>query len=400
MLVLGFQEIVALTAQQIIQTDPEKRRIWENAITETLERRPSKKTDYVLLRSEQLVGTALLIFVKAALLGSIRNVEATTRKTGLRGMSGNKGAVGIRLEYHDTSFCFLTAHLAAGHSNMEERNADYRTIVNGLSFLKGKTIDSHDNVIWLADTNYRIDMENGVVRAMSESDDLDILVGADQLKRAMDSQAAFVGYEEGPLLFRPTYKYDLHSQRYDTSEKARIPAWTDRILYKGTELDLVVYSRAELLGSDHRPVFSIFRAEVRVIDIAKRNALLRLLLDSVISTRPDEKLDEKLAMMTLENDPEDPPPPSSEEHAWWIDADHPDGVYATEDLLSNVQDFPPNPFESSSSTSLSSPSSSDEELYTDALTLAAPTMVPTTRKPPPPPPSRNTKPSLSSPETA
>ena len=92
----------------------------------------------------QLVGTALLVFVKSDLIGAIRNVEAATRKTGLRGMSGNKGAVGIRLDYYDTSFCFLTAHFAAGHSNVEERNADYRTIVNGLHFLKGKTIDSHE----------------------------------------------------------------------------------------------------------------------------------------------------------------------------------------------------------------------------------------------------------------
>jgi hypothetical protein len=58
-------------------------------------------------------------------------------------MSGNKGAVGIRLDYHDTSFCFLTAHLAAGHANVEERNADYHTIVQGLHFQKGKTIQSH-----------------------------------------------------------------------------------------------------------------------------------------------------------------------------------------------------------------------------------------------------------------
>lgn len=62
-------------------------------------------------------------------------------------MSGNKGAVSVRLEYHDTSFCFITAHLAAGHTNMEERNADYRTIVDGLHFLRGKTIDSHEYVV-------------------------------------------------------------------------------------------------------------------------------------------------------------------------------------------------------------------------------------------------------------
>jgi synaptojanin len=116
MFVLGFQEIVPLTAQQIVQTDPEKRlanlkfickpsddssrRVWENKLLETLDRRPNKKTDYVLLRSEQvkcslmffhhsfngallqLVGTLLIVLVKAELTGVIRNVEATVRKVG------------------------------------------------------------------------------------------------------------------------------------------------------------------------------------------------------------------------------------------------------------------------------------------------------------------------------
>ncbi|KIJ23305.1 hypothetical protein M422DRAFT_276146 [Sphaerobolus stellatus SS14] len=142
--VLGFQEIVPLTAQQILQTDPTKKQMWESILLDTLARRSNKKADYVILRSEQLVGTALIILVKSNLVANIRNVEGTTKKTGLRGMSGNKGAVGIRLDFHDTSFCFLTAHLAAGHANLEERNSDYRTIANGLHFLRGKTIGSHE----------------------------------------------------------------------------------------------------------------------------------------------------------------------------------------------------------------------------------------------------------------
>lgn len=47
-----------------------------------------------------------------------------------------------------------------------------------------------------------------------------------QLKQAMDAQQAFHGYEEGPILFRPTYRYNIGTDVYDTSEKMRIPAWT------------------------------------------------------------------------------------------------------------------------------------------------------------------------------
>lgn len=81
-------------------------------------------------------------------------------------------------------------------------------------------------MIWLADTNYRVDMENDVVRTLAMADDLDALVAADQLRKVVDAGLAFDGYEEGPLLFRPTYRYDIGTDRYDTSEKMRIPAWT------------------------------------------------------------------------------------------------------------------------------------------------------------------------------
>ncbi|CAL1701192.1 unnamed protein product [Somion occarium] len=395
---LGFQEIVPLSAQQIVQTDAEKKRMWETKILNTLAQRPNKSAEYILLRSHQLVGTALLVFVRKELTAVIRNVEAASHKTGLRGMAGNKGAVGIRLDYHDTNFCFVTAHLAAGHSNIEERNIDYRTIASGLHFLRGKTIDSHQNIIWLADTNYRIELENERVRALAQSDDYDALLAADQLRQAMDDGDAFTGYSEGPLLFRPTYKYDLGTDRYDTGEKFRIPAWTDRILYKGADLDLSVYSRAELKSSDHKPVFALFRATVRVIDHATRFALSRMLFDNVTSTGPGEKLDEKLASLTFSSGSKDLPPPSSDDAAWWDIPDHPNGVIPPEKLPYISSKSPPyNPFDSPTDSPISSsPSSSEEELY-QALTLQAPIapqpLQAVRRPPPPPPPPRTRKPS-------
>ena len=42
----------------------------------------------------------------------------------------------------------------------------------------------------------------------------------------------FKGFSEGPTDFAPTYKYDTFSDDYDTSEKCRSPAWTDRVLWR------------------------------------------------------------------------------------------------------------------------------------------------------------------------
>ncbi|CAO1634899.1 unnamed protein product [Parajaminaea phylloscopi] len=278
---LGFQEIVQLTPQQILLTDPSKLKVWESVIMDTLMNRPNRTCEYVLLRSEQLVGTALTIVVKASLIPAIRQVEATNRKTGLKGMSGNKGGVAIRFAVHDTSLCFVTAHFAAGHSNVDERNEDYLTISRGLSFNRGRSVAGHDHVIWLGDFNYRIDMPNERVRALADASDYDALQAFDQLHRSRD--VAFVGYHEGALTFPPTYKYDVGSDVYDTSEKQRIPAWTDRILFLqqppgGHQLRQTTYSRAELKTSDHRPVFAIFLAEIRVFDKDRRNAMRREVL--------------------------------------------------------------------------------------------------------------------------
>lgn len=93
-----------------------------------------------------------------------------------------EGAVAIRLDYRSTSFCFLTAHLAAGHSNVGEREQDYATIAAGLHFSRGKAISNHENVIWAADTNFRISLSNDEVRTAAEQDDYDTLYASDQVR--------------------------------------------------------------------------------------------------------------------------------------------------------------------------------------------------------------------------
>ena len=42
--------------------------------------------------------------------------------------------------------------------------------------------------------------------------------------------AILKNYNEGPLNFDPTYKYDIDSNLYDSSSKSTPPSWADRIL--------------------------------------------------------------------------------------------------------------------------------------------------------------------------
>lgn len=83
----------------------------------------------------------------------------------------------------------------------------------------------------------------------------------------------FVGFNEGQLTFAPTYKYDTFSDDYDTSEKCRAPAWTDRVLWKDQRnrgrTMLISYDRSELKTSDHRPVGSVFMVDTYKVDAKK-----------------------------------------------------------------------------------------------------------------------------------
>ena len=270
---VGFQEIVELSPQQIMATDPSRRQDWEFAVARTLneDAHRRKSEEYVLLRSGQLVGAALMIFVKSTVLKYIKNVEGSVRKTGLSGMAGNKGAVAIRMDFANTGICFITAHLAAGFANYDERNRDYRTISHGLHFQRNRLIEDHDSILWLGDFNYRIGLTDDKVRRLIEAGDLGTLYQNDQLHVQMVAGNTFPFYSEARITFLPTYKYNNGTDEYDTSEKARIPAWCDRILRKGDNLRQINYSTAPLRFSDHRPVFATFECTVSVVNETIKN---------------------------------------------------------------------------------------------------------------------------------
>lgn len=112
-------------------------------------------------------------------------------------------------------------------------------------------------------------------------------------QKQQEAGKVFKNFIEGDITFAPTYKYDLFSDDYDTSEKCRQPAWTDRVLWKRRPLfpdnaieenynpgKLINYGRAELKQSDHRPVVATIDIEIHKIDPERRqNVFYQVIAD-------------------------------------------------------------------------------------------------------------------------
>lgn len=87
----------------------------------------------------------------------------------------------------------------------------------------------------------------------------------DQLRTEKTTGNMFYEFNETDPKFRPTYKYDVGLDRFDTSIKQRFPAWTDRILHwtnprSTVGIEQVSYDSIQNVKlSDHRPVKAIFK---------------------------------------------------------------------------------------------------------------------------------------------
>uniref|UniRef100_A0A3Q0RM98 Synaptojanin-1 n=1 Tax=Amphilophus citrinellus TaxID=61819 RepID=A0A3Q0RM98_AMPCI len=330
---IGFEEMVELNAGNIVSASTTNQKLWAAELQKNI----SRDHKYVLLASEQLVGVCLFVFIRPQHAPFIRDVAVDTVKTGMGGATGNKGGVAIRLLFHTTSICFVCSHFAAGQSQVKERNDDYNEITRRLSFPMGRLLYSHDYVFWCGDFNYRISLPNEEVKDLIKQQNWDALTAGDQLVDQKNAGLIFRGFIEGKLDFAPTYKYDLFSEDYDTSEKCRTPAWTDRILWKrrkwnfdktAEEMNVVggasssrdsdddpectwspgtlkYYGRAELKTSDHRPVVALIDVDILEVDPEARHQVYKdviarqgppdgTILVSLCTSGPDDYFDDAL----------------------------------------------------------------------------------------------------------
>ncbi|XP_010242089.1 PREDICTED: type IV inositol polyphosphate 5-phosphatase 9-like [Nelumbo nucifera] len=310
--VLGFQEVVALNAGNVLGSENSRVSMkWNSLIRTALNKKasPSDKRqdankielqkvypvkddsliesnaprDYRCIISKQMVGVLVSVWVRSDLHRYIRHPSVSCVGCGIMGCLGNKGSVSVRFYLHETSFCFVCGHLASGEKEGDEkhRNSNAAEILSRTSFPRGPSLDlprkvlDHDRVILLGDLNYRISLSEATTRSLVEKGEWDVLLENDQLKTELTEGHVFDGWLEGVIKFRPTYKYFPNSDVYygcvqgRKGEKRRTPAWCDRILWFGQGLKQNQYSRGESKLSDHRPVWAVFTTEVDVLRTSK-----------------------------------------------------------------------------------------------------------------------------------
>ena len=237
---------------------------------------------FVTVLSKQMGSVFLTVHARAGVASEMSEVSASGVSVGMLGVIGNKGAAAVRVRVRGDTVCFVAVHVHAGDQvrDFHRRVADVGDICSKLEFLEclrlvpaleharghrhvevmkfrpPLSLDHHDKVIWMGDLNFRLRCAGAEARACAlDPKRWRLLSGFDELYSAMASFRVLPHFQEGRLDFAPTYKYDVGTDVYDSSVKQRAPAWTDRILWRGSRVRLLSYtSYPALRTSDHRPV--------------------------------------------------------------------------------------------------------------------------------------------------
>ncbi|KAL3480440.1 Endonuclease/exonuclease/phosphatase [Aspergillus californicus] len=292
-------------------------------------------SQYVNVVKDNSGMTGLMVFARSEVVGHLSPPSIARVGFGFQ-ETGNKGAVGARLSYSiqkspesGVDLTFIAAHLAPMEDAVARRNADWRSMVEGLVF-DSKSSDSENvengdesegaallpssgsdnryrgifapgSYLFIGgDLNYRtadrLPSKADYLRFPQADADSDSslhysqLLKEDQLKREMRQFRCFHGLSEAPIDFPPTYKYHSEAQAAardpaNANEAPqwkwtshRWPSWCDRVLFLNTPPGLGKESEVNILKydalpvsptSDHRPV-----ALTVSIPISKRRAIV------------------------------------------------------------------------------------------------------------------------------
>lgn len=268
--------------------------------------------DYVNFLADHTGMTGLMLFARHETLDKIAWKDTAHVGVGVAEM-GNKGAVGARLGYvveehpsKTVDLTFVAAHLAPMEDLCEQRNKDWKSIVERLVFtpepetevnegsrLLGDAASAHSEgsrrdlfapnayIFFAGDLNYRTSnigpKIEEIVRFPRHNATLDDpthyshLFKHDQLNRELSSGRTLHGLSEAPIDFPPTYKYSNAARKAAALGEStewkwsnhRWPSWCDRILFleappqvgEAGKVQPLTYTALPLFAqSDHRPV--------------------------------------------------------------------------------------------------------------------------------------------------
>jgi hypothetical protein len=267
---IGFQEVVELTASNVIMIKEEKQKQilsqWDNKINSSI----NKIGKYTKLVDMNLVGINFYCYVLEEKSSNIKNLSQKIVKTGLGGTTGNKGSCCINFDYENTCFSVACSHLAAGGSKNKQRlkeldyilemkldsffnkeefekklneifyfdnmeyNADddeskivsqtqYHTNDNPNAIdLNDDSISFKNSDIWIifGDLNFRVDMEYEEFSEYVKKGNWNKLIDYDQFfKFKLASIEYMKCIQEDEIKFPPTYKYIVNSNEYDYKPK-------------------------------------------------------------------------------------------------------------------------------------------------------------------------------------
>ncbi|XP_050524164.1 inositol polyphosphate 5-phosphatase E isoform X3 [Daktulosphaira vitifoliae] len=260
---------------------------WEVNIQKTIG--PS----HVLFHSTALGTLHLVIYIRRDLIWFCSVAEDSSFSTRTGTAFRTKGAVAISFSLFGSSMLFITCHLTAHKEKVKERLQDVHKIVKSLDLpklfpTKHKTKDvtnNFDYVFWCGDLNFRLtNSRQDIMKWINvHTFPLDLPINqsfSDQLTECLLNDVIFRGFQEGPIKFAPTYKYDPGTKTFDSSIKQRTPSYTDRILYKcgkspilsstsglhckSSHIECITYcSVPSVCTSDHKPVWGLYKCVIR-----------------------------------------------------------------------------------------------------------------------------------------
>lgn len=354
---MGGASVALAAAKETLSTKSQEKgnanaQFWVHALSNAL---GSRYWYNVSMR--QLSGMLVMVFAKSDLSPSLGEVHTTSVACGILGVGGNKGAVAVHLSLYRHRFVFVCSHFAAHQHAVDVRNANYHTILQEINFKAihsifddldededmFDTLESHsgmnhddiaqDNVFagdsserplqalnsvssqrvsgflknvdaafWMGDFNYRIDGNYDQVCQLICARELAPLLLCDQLKREQKAGKVFRGFTEPDINFAPTYKFDKGASgefAYDSSEKKRVPAWCDRILFRGNsplpsdyvlgtdsevkvDINPIEYnSWMDVTDSDHKPVYGAYQVFLTKLNARRKRDIVADILTKV-----------------------------------------------------------------------------------------------------------------------